>query len=49
MSHIKQNNAMDIVATVLAKQQENSIAGYDFNGIELTQSDSLIMGISLIM
>ena len=49
MSHIKQNNAMDIVATVLAKQQENSIAGYDFNGNELTQTDPVIMRNTLLL
>ena len=52
MSHVKQqenNNAMDIVASVLADQQENSIASYEFDGIELTQTDNVIMRNTLLL
>ena len=49
MSHIKQNTAMDIVATVLAKEQENSIASYEFDGNELTQTDPVIMRNTLLL
>ena len=51
MSHIKekQNNAMDIAASVLADQQKNSIASYEFDGNELTQTDNVIMRNTLLL
>ena len=49
MLHVEQNNAMDIVATVLADQQENSIAVYEFEGNELTQTDPVIMRNTLLL
>ena len=30
------NNAMDIVADILADEQENTISSYQYNGVELT-------------
>jgi len=40
---------MDIVATVLAEENQNSIAGYDFDGNELTQTDNVIMRNTLLL
>ena len=49
MSHIQTNTAMDIVATILADEQQNAIASYEFDGNELTQMDSVIMRNTLLL
>ena len=49
MSHVKQNPAMDIAAVVLAEEQENSIAAYEFDGIEQTQAEPVIMRNTLLL
>ena len=49
MSKVKINNAMDIAAAVLADEQENSIAAYEYDGIELTQTDPVIMRNTLLL
>jgi len=49
MSRITQNNAMDIAAAVLADEQENSIAAYEYDGLELTQTDPVIMRNTLLL
>jgi len=51
MSHVKQqtNNAMDIAAAVLAEENQNSIASYEFDGNELTQTDNVIMRNTLLL
>ena len=49
MSHVKQNPAMDIAAVVLAEEQENSIAAYEFDGIGLTQAEPVIMRNTLLL
>ncbi len=37
------NHAMDIVATILADEHENTIQSFDYNGIELTPAEPVIM------
>jgi len=49
MSHVKQNTAMDIAAAVLANEQENAIAGYEFDGIEVTKTEDVIMRNTLLL
>ena len=49
MSHVKQNPAMDIAAAVQTEEQENSIASYEFDGNELTQTDPVIMRNTMLL
>ena len=37
------NNAMDIVADILADEQENTISSYQYNGVELTPAEPVTM------
>ena len=37
------NNAMDIVADILAEEQENTISSYEYNGVELTPAEPVTM------
>lgn len=43
------NNAMDIVADILANEEENTIASYQYNGIELTQAEPVTMRNTLLL
>ena len=37
------NQAMDIVADILADEQENTISSYQYNGVELTPVEPVTM------
>ena len=37
------NNAMDIVADILAEERENTIQSYEYNGVELTPAEPVTM------
>ena len=45
----KNTNPMDIVATVLAEHQENSIAAYSFDGREIQRTDGIVMRNTLLL
>jgi len=49
MSHVQTNTAMDIVATILADEQNNAISSYEYNGLEITQADPVIMRNTLML
>ena len=43
------NNAMDIVADILADERENTISSYQYNGVELTQTEPVTMRNTLLL
>jgi len=44
-----ENKAMDIVATILANEQNNAISTYEYDGIALQQADPVLMRNTLLL